>query len=132
MKDNSMKMINKYVNVSYIYDDSHKATSTKTDRYEVDMSQEELDILVAITGSVVGTGKVRKLTDSIYECLEKSATCYYESIYEQKSMKDYFIQEEIISLPDAPKERTSILSVENHNIKVTFDENNKPTKVELV
>jgi len=39
--------------------------------YEVELSQEQLDLIVAITGNIIGGGSTRKLSDSIYEGLHE-------------------------------------------------------------
>jgi len=122
--------VNQYTNISYEFSDDIIVNTNETKRYEIDISQEQLDIIVAVMGSVVGLGKIRKLTDSIYEGLEKYSTDDGDLPGGQREMSYYFEESEIRSLPDKPK--TTVISIENHSIKVTFDENNKPTKVELI
>lgn len=42
--------------------------------YTVELTQEELNAIVSLSGSVVGGGKVREICDSIYYSLEGSST----------------------------------------------------------
>lgn len=41
------------------------------------LSKEEMEILYAISGSVLGQGKLRTFTDSLYYTLQKSIGNYY-------------------------------------------------------
>jgi hypothetical protein len=137
--------VNQYINVEYESNDSIIAMTKETNRYEVDISQEQLDILVAITGSISGRGQVRKVTDDMYESMYSYATPHHDFPVEHNSLNDYFNEEELtvkrtseanIHVHVCPNKNTvwatADQSPEEDNIKVTFDNSGKPIKVELI
>ena len=62
--------VNQYTSISIetIYKEVEKEV------YQVELSQEQLDVIVALCGNVIGGGPARELTDSLYEGLYEYTT----------------------------------------------------------
>ena len=68
-----------------------KRTVRKEEKvYEVELTQEQLDLLVAICGHVVEGGPVRELTDSIFFGLVEYATRDEQNYCEENKFSTYF------------------------------------------
>jgi hypothetical protein len=100
--------VNPYTSISYetsieevptlvtVIKEVKKTKKVEKKVYEVELNQEQLDLIVAVCGNVVGGGNTRKITDDIYVGLQEYATKkdYNDgslSIYKKYSFKDFFM-----------------------------------------
>jgi hypothetical protein len=99
--------VNPYTKVSYdtitetipvvttTYESKTKYVMKEEQVYEVNLTQEQVDVIVAICGNITGGGDTRLLTDSIWSGLQKHASRNGDKYSDKKySFKDYFIVKE--------------------------------------
>jgi len=81
--------------VTTTYETRTKVIEKAENLYEVTLTQEQVDVIVAITGNVIGGGPNRRLTDGIWTGLSKYATKEkMNSSYRKHSFKDFFVVKE--------------------------------------
>jgi hypothetical protein len=96
--------VNPYTKVSYdtitetipvvttTYESKTKYVMKEEQVYEVTLTQEQVDVIVAICGNVIGGGDTRRITDSIWEGLQNYSTRADTGWTSRKySFKDFFL-----------------------------------------
>jgi len=94
--------VNQYTNVSYekvikevpvvttTYKEVEELVKKEEQVYEVELTQEQLDVIVAICGNITGGGPTRRLTDSIWSGLQKYASNSGSVTMKTYHFEDYF------------------------------------------
>jgi len=76
--------------VTTTYETRTKVVEKEQKLYEVTLTQEQVDVIVAITGNVIGGGPNRRLTDGIWVGLQKHASNEGSSSKKSYHFEDYF------------------------------------------
>jgi hypothetical protein len=78
--------------ITTTYESKTKFIKTEKQVYEVTLTQEQVDVIVAICGNVIGGGDTRCITDSIWEGLQNHSTRADTGWASRKySFKDFFL-----------------------------------------
>jgi len=94
--------VNQYTSVSYekvikeipvvttTYKEIEELVRKEEQVYEVELTQEQVDVIVAFCGNITGGGPIRRLTDSIWNGLQKYASNQGSSYKKSYHFEDYF------------------------------------------
>jgi len=80
--------------VTTTYETRTKVVEKEEKLFKVDLTQEQVDVIVAITGNIIGGGQTRRLTDAIWSGLQKHASNEGSSSKKSYHFEDYFTVKE--------------------------------------